>query len=118
MTPDETTNIDDTARAKTRSMIRKAMGVLREIAEDPVQRAQYDKRLEVMRQGRKIEPDPRADMAEDFTERQAGEFVRRIHFFQWLPEQPRTPSEDLVNLTLEELQRLADELRQRVSSPS
>ena len=57
-------------------------------------------------------------MAEDFTERQAGEFVRRIHFFQWLLEQLRTPSEDLGNLTLEELQRLADELRQRVSSPS
>ena len=118
MTPDEATNNDKAALEKSKSMIRKAMGVLREIAEDPVQRANYERRLEVMRQGQQIESDPPANKSEDSTKRQAGVFVGQIQFYQWLLDQPRTPIEELGNLPLDELRRLADELRQRVSTPS
>jgi hypothetical protein len=118
MMPNEAANNDKTALEKSKSMIRKAMGVLREIAEDPVQRANYERRLEVMRRGQLIESDPPANQSEDSANRQAEVFVRQIQFYQWLLDQPRLPIEELGNLPLDELRRLADELRQRVSTPS
>ena len=118
MTPDEATNTDPAPLQNTMAMIRKAMGVLREIAEDPVQRANYERRVEVMRQRRQPESDPQAHKPEISNKRQAEVLAGQIQFFQWLLDHPRASSEDLGNLSLDELRRLADELRQRAGASS
>jgi flagellar biosynthesis/type III secretory pathway protein FliH len=39
-----------------------------------------------------------------------GEYIGRIHAYERLLKRPQTPSDDLVQLTLDELRRRADEL--------
>ena len=112
MTEDKATDIDDAALAKTKSLVAKAMGVLQEISEDPVQRACYERRLGIAREIIQRDADAKrmamgGEMAKDSL---GGE----IEVYQIVLKQPQTPKQDLEKMCVEELRRLADDLRRQI----
>ena len=88
--------------------MRKAMEVLMRMSQDAVERERYESRLKFRRDMNQLHAD-----AASATER--GSFQGEIKAFQFVLKLPQTPQQDLNKLSLDELQRLAEELRQRIN---
>ena len=85
------------------------------MSQDAVERERYESRLKFRRDMNQLHAD-----AASATERgrkmgrEEGSFQGEIKAFQFVLKQTQTPQQDLDKMSVEELHRLADELRQQV----
>jgi predicted transposase/invertase (TIGR01784 family) len=88
--------------------IERAMEVLLMVTQSDLERERYEARVKLQRDERSRLSSARREGL------QLGELVGRIHAWQELLGRPLTPADELASLTVEDLKRLADELRQEL----
>ena len=85
------------------------------MSQDAQERERYESRLKFRRDMQQIQADAAAATEKGMEKgMEKGSFQGEIKAFQFVLKQPPTPKQDLEKMSVEELQRLADELRQQI----
>ena len=87
--------------------IQRALEVLNMMTQSELERERYEARLKGMRD----------QSSSRFGEREMGKLMGEIRVCQLLLKQPQTPEEELEKLSLDDLSRLADQLRKQALPP-
>jgi hypothetical protein len=112
MTPDETPDLDKSPESKTQTMIGKAMGGLREISENPVLRAGYERRLQIVRDVQQREADAKERAIGKDMEKES--LQGEIGIYQLALKRPQMSEQDFEKMSVEELRHFAEELRRQI----
>src|SRR4026209_2010301 len=94
------------------------------LTQDEQERIRYESRMRAIRTQQALMEEAEERGIEKGIEKgvEKGEYIGRIHAYERLLKRQQTPSDDLVQLTLDDLRRRADELeaeltRERGNSP-
>jgi predicted transposase/invertase (TIGR01784 family) len=90
--------------------VRRAMGELEMIARSDLERERYEARM-------KLQQDFATALVEGDEKGQKKQLVKRLHFCERLLQRAETPAEQLLARSLEDLERLAQELEAEVTRP-
>lgn len=110
--------------AMNKPLVMKAMEVLVKMSQDAVERERYESRLKWERDQRQREKDQRqrendAKKREEDARKEGlelGAYYGEISTLQLVLKRPETPKQELAKLSLDELRRLADELKQQITA--
>ena len=96
--------------------IQKAMEVLMRMSQNAEERARYESREKFRRDMNQIQTDA-ANATEKGMEKgmEKGTYLGEIKAFQFVLKQPQTSKEEFEKMSLEEIQRLAEELRRQIA---
>jgi hypothetical protein len=93
----------------------RAIKELEMLTKDEKERLRYEARVKAARDQRAFVEDARRAKQEALEQGlETGEYVGRIHFGERVLKRPLTPSDDLVDLSLDELRRRAEALEAEV----
>jgi predicted transposase/invertase (TIGR01784 family) len=111
----ESIDVDHLPARLSQPVYRRAIEELEMLTQDDQERMRYEARMLAIRTQQTLVEEAEERGLEKGMEK--GEWIGRIHLAERLLNRPQTPSDDLVQLSLEQLRRCADELEAELTGP-
>jgi hypothetical protein len=115
-------DVDHLPAKLNQSIFRRAIEELEMLTQDEQERIRYESRMRAIRTQPTLMEEAEERGMEKGIERgreegvAKGEYIGRIHAYERLLKRSQTPSDDLVQLTLDDLRRRADELEAELTN--